>query len=113
MAARLTATGAYGPLPPPGLNSDLQSFFVLQVEKQPGRQELTQETFQTGRGMAPPSVLLSPPPSGGYIDAANSVFIPLAAMMRKVRNTVGGYYIAHFTDKYCSEDSKFLWTQMS
>ena len=27
--------------------------------------------------------------------------------------TVGGYYIAHFADKYCSEDSKFLWTQMS
>ncbi|MFO0002999.1 MAG: hypothetical protein ACK559_17885, partial [bacterium] len=57
------------------------------VEKQPGRQELTQETFQTGRGMAPPSVLISPLPSGGDIDAANSVFIPLAAMMRKVRNT--------------------------
>ena len=27
--------------------------------------------------------------------------------------TVGGYYIAHFAEKYCSEVSKFLWTQMS
>ena len=30
-----------------------------------------------------------------------------------VQYTVGGYYIAHFADKYCSEVSKFLWTQMS
>jgi hypothetical protein len=27
--------------------------------------------------------------------------------------TVGGYYIPYFADKYCLEDSKFLWTQMS
>ena len=41
------------------------------------------------------------------------IFAVLSLVLENYIRTVGGYYIAHFADKYCSEVSKFLWTQMS